>query len=253
MSDHALYPVFDSIVGKAHVDRDQYLAMYQQSLNDPDEFWSEQAEKFLDWDKKWDQLSSTDFDTAEIAWFINGKLNVSYNCIDRHLVSRASQTALIWEGDDPNQSEHISYQTLHDEVCKLANAMKGLGIKKGDRVCLYMPMVPQAVYAMLACARIGAVHSVVFGGFSPEALRGRINDSECKMVITADEGVRGGKSIPLKANVDTACEKTPSVESVLVCKVTGKDIAWLEGRDVWYESAVNAQAAHCEPEIMDAE
>jgi len=189
----------------------------------------------------------------QIKWFQGGKLNVSYNCIDRHLESRADQVAIIWEGDNPKQSENISYQQLHDRVCQLANAMKELGIGKGDRVCIYMPMIPEAAYSMLACTRIGAIHSVVFGGFSPEALRGRINDSECKLVITADEGVRGSKPIPLKANVDEACLETPSIENVLVCKVTGNDIAWLDGRDVWYSDLVDRQSSHCEAEPMDAE
>ncbi len=253
MTDRSIYPVFDSIKADTHLNKEQYLAMYQRSLQDPDGFWSEQAETHVDWIEKWHTVSRADFNSAEIKWFLGGKLNVSVNCIDRHLAQRADQTAIIWEGDDPEQSKKITYQELHDEVCKLANAMREQGILKGDRVCLYMPMIPEAVYAMLACARIGAVHSVVFGGFSPEALRGRINDSECKMVITADEGVRGAKAIPLKANVDEACQKTPSVESVLVCKVTGNDIAWEKGRDVWYDDLVVKQSTHCTPEIMDAE
>jgi len=218
MSDNSLYPVFESIKANTHLTKEQYQEMYERSLADPDGFWAEQAEANLG-----------------------------------HLAERADQTAIIWEGDNPNQSKQISYQELHDEVCQLANAMREMGVGKGDRVCLYMPMIPQAVYAMLACTRIGAIHSVVFGGFSPEALRGRINDSECKMVITADEGLRGAKPIPLKANVDEACEQTPSIESILVCKVTGNDIGWQDGRDVWYHDAVNKQDKICEPEVMDAE
>ena len=247
------YPVFDSIKQNTHATKEQYLEMYQRSIQDPDGFWAEQAELHLDWVKPWHTVSEVDYTKGEIKWFEGGTLNVSYNCIDRHLATRANQTAIIWEGDDPSQSENISYQQLHDRVCQLANAMKAQGVVKGDRVCLYMPMVPEAVYAMLACTRIGAIHSVVFGGFSPEALRGRINDSECKMVITADEGVRGGKSIPLKANVDQACLETPSIESILVCNVTGGDIGWKEGRDVWYHEAVSEQATSCEPEEMNAE
>jgi len=252
-TDNTIYPVFDSIKQKTHLDKEQYEQMYARSLSEPNEFWAEQANANLDWFAPFDAVSECDFDTAQINWFKNGKLNVAYNCIDRHLATRADQTAIIWEGDDPTQTQKISYQQLHDEVCKLANAMRGLGVQKGDRVCLYMPMIPQAVYAMLACTRIGAIHSVVFGGFSPEALRGRINDSECKMVITADEGLRGAKPIPLKANVDEACLQTPSIETILVCTVTGNDVAWQEGRDVRYEEVIENQSATCEPEWMDAE
>jgi len=253
MTDSTTYPVFDSIKEQTHLNKEQYQEMYARSLADPDGFWAEQANENIDWFKSFTTVSDYDFHSAQIKWFEGGKLNVSYNCIDRHLAKRASQTAIIWEGDSPDQSEHISYQKLHDEVCKLANAMKELGVGKGDRVCLYMPMIPQAVYAMLACTRIGAIHSVVFGGFSPEALRGRINDSECKMVITADEGLRGAKPIPLKANVDEACKETPSIESILVCRVTGNDTAWRQDRDVWYHEAVDRQESRCEPEQMDAE
>jgi acetyl-CoA synthetase len=253
MSEDITYPIFDSIKENTHLTTSQYQEMYARSLSDSDGFWAEQAELTLDWYQKWDRVSEYDFHTAQIKWFEGGKLNVSYNCIDRHLPNRANQTAIIWEGDDPEKSEKISYQQLHDRVCQLANAMREQGITKGDRVCLYMPMVPEAVYAMLACTRIGAVHSVVFGGFSPEALRGRINDSECKMVITADQGLRGSKPIPLKDNVDQACKGTPSIETVLVCKVTGGDVDWQDGRDVWYHEAVSSQSALCEPEVMDAE
>ncbi|MFQ3246455.1 MAG: acetyl-CoA synthetase [Arenicella sp.] len=253
MTDSNIYPVFDSIKQRTHLSKDQYLEMYARSLADPDGFWAEQATANLDWFKSFDTVSEYDFHNGDIKWFEGGKLNVSYNCIDRHLATRANQTAIIWEGDSPDQSKQISYQQLHDEVCKLANAMKGQGIERGDRVCLYMPMIPEAVFAMLACTRIGAIHSVVFGGFSPEALRGRINDSECKMVITADEGLRGAKAIPLKANVDEACKETPSIERILVCRVTGGNVAWQEDRDVWYHEAVANQVNICEPEHMDAE
>ena len=253
MTDSTIYPVFDSIRERTHLNKEQYQEMYERSLVDSDGFWAEQALENLDWFEPFSRVSDFDFNTADIKWFEGGKLNVSYNCIDRHLATRADQTAIIWEGDNPDQSEHISYQKLHDEVCKLANAMRAKGVEKGDRVCLYMPMIPEAVYAMLACTRIGAIHSVVFGGFSPEALRGRINDSECKMVITADEGLRGAKPIPLKANVDEACEQTPSIETILVCKVTGNKTGWQEGRDVWYHDLVDSQATSCEPEVMDAE
>ncbi|MFT7528912.1 MAG: acetyl-CoA synthetase, partial [Arenicella sp.] len=201
MSEVKTYPVFESIKANTHLNTEQYQEMYKQSIEQPDVFWAAQADQHLDWIKLWDTVSRQDFHKAEVAWFEGGQLNLSVNCIDRHLAVRADQTAIIWEGDDPNRSEHISYQMLHDKVCQLANALKQMGVVKGDRVCLYMPMVPEATFAMLACARIGAVHSVVFGGFSPEALRGRINDSQCKIVITADQGLRGMKPIPLKANV----------------------------------------------------
>jgi len=253
MTEVKTYPVFESIKATTLLTKQQYETMYQRSLSDSDAFWAEQAELNLDWFEKWREVSEYDFNTADIKWFAGGKLNVSYNCIDRHLDKRAEQTAIIWEGDDPSQTSRISYQQLHDRVCQLANGMKSLGVGKGDRVCLYMPMIPEAVYAMLACTRIGAIHSVVFGGFYSEALRGRINDSECKMVITADEGLRGAKPIPLKTNVDEACKETPSVEAVLVCRVTGNDIAWEEGRDNWYSDVVDSQAPSCEPEAMDAE
>lgn len=253
MSETKTYPVSAAIAANAHVNSGQYQAMYQQSIEDPNRFWGDQAQEHLAWYQKWDTVSEVDFDTADIKWFDGGKINLAYNCIDRHLATRAEQTAIIWEGDDPAQSQHISYQMLHDKVCQLANALRELGVAKGDRVCLYMPMIPEASYAMLACARIGAIHSVVFGGFSPEALRGRINDSACKVVITADQGLRGKKPIPLKANVDEACADTPSVESVLVCKVTGGEVAWQAERDVWYHEAVDRQSPVCEPEIMDSE
>ena len=253
MTNKTLYPVFDSIKERTHLTEQQYREMYQRSIEEPDAFWAEQAQANLEWFEPWQKVSDYDFDQAKIKWFEGGKLNVSVNCIDRHLASRAEQTAIVWEGDDPSQSKQITYQELHDQVCKLANAMRSLGVTKGDRVCLYMPMIPEAVYAMLACTRIGAIHSVVFGGFSPEALRGRINDSECKLVVTADEGLRGAKPIPLKANVDVACEQTPSIERVLVCKVTGNEVGWQHDRDVWYDDIVSGQDAHCEPEVMDAE
>ena len=249
----SLYPIFDSIKETTHADEATYEKMYAQSISDPDTFWSEQADTMLDWYQKWDTVSEVDYNKGQIKWFEGGKINVAYNCIDRHLPTRAEQTAIIWEGDNPDDSQNISYQMLHDEVCKLANAMKSLGVEKGDRVCIYMPMVPEAVYSMLACARIGAVHSVVFGGFSPDALRGRINDSECKLVITADQGLRGQKPIPLKANVDEACKETPSITNILVCKVTGADVGWVEGRDVYYRDLVDQQESQCEPEQMDAE
>ena len=253
MSEEKIYAVKESVKVSTHLNLDQYQSMYRQSIEDPEAFWANQAAENLGWYKIWDRVCDVDYSRAHIRWFEAGKINLAYNCIDRHLVSRANQTAIIWEGDDPSHSEHISYQTLHDNVCQLANALREMGIEKGDRVCLYMPMIPEATYAMLACARIGAVHSVVFGGFSPEALRGRINDSACKAVITADFGLRGKKPVPLKANVDEALQDAPSIESVLVCRVTGGEIGWQDDRDHWYHERVDHQPTCCEPEVMDAE
>ena len=186
------------------INSETYESMYEHSMDEPEAFWAEQAETFIDWEKKWDKVSDVDFSKGKIVWFEGATLNVSYNCLDRHLPERADQVAIIWEGDDPNSSESITYSQLHEKVCKFSNGLKELGVIEGDRVCLYMPMILEAAIAMLACARVGAIHSVVFGGFSPDALRDRILDSKCKIVITADEGVRGGKPIPLKANVDQA-------------------------------------------------
>ena len=237
----------------AHINAEQYQAMYQRSIEDPDGFWGEMASEFLSWEQPWDKVVEYDFVKGEAAWFAGGKLNVSYNCIDRHLPERADQTALIWEGDDPADSKHITYAELKDKVSQLANALKARGVNKGDRVCIYMPMIPEAAYAMLACTRIGAVHSIVFGGFSPEALKDRILDSDCQTVITADEGVRGGRTVPLKVNADKAMESCPNVHTCLVVNRTGADVAWTEGRDVWYHDLVDTQSTDCPPEAMDAE
>lgn len=253
MSNTTTYPVPADYAAKAHLNEEQYKTMYQASINDPDAFWAEQAAEFLSWDKPWTKVREYDFTKGEAAWFIGGKLNITYNCIDRHLETRANQTAIIWEGDSPDESTNISYQQLHSEVCKLANALKQRGIEKGDRVCIYMPMIVEASYAMLACARIGAVHSVVFGGFSPDALRDRILNSDCQIVITADEGLRGGKRIPLKANVDAALIDCPNVHTVVTVKRTGGDIDWTEQRDVWYHEAINNASDQCPPEPMDSE
>jgi len=254
MSDK-IYAVPDAFAAKANINSQQYQEMYDRSVKDPDGFWAEQAEKYVSWDKKWDKVSDWSFDqnNLHIKWFEGGKLNVSYNCLDRHLATRADQTAIIWEGDDPNDSKHITYKALHDEVCKLANVLKSRGVKKGDRVCIYMPMIPEAAVAMLACTRIGAVHSVVFGGFSPESLKDRILDSDCHVVITADEGVRGGKHVPLKSNTDKAVSHCPNVHTVLTVKRTGGKIAWNDKIDVWYHDAMAAASSDCAPEPMDAE
>ena len=237
----------------AHIDAQRYRDMYQQSLDDPETFWAEMANEFLDWDHTWDTVVRYDFSKGDAEWFAGGKLNVSYNCIDRHLPQRADQTALIWEGDDPADCKHITYGELKDHVCRLANTLKARGVRKGDRVCIYMPMIPEAAFAMLACTRIGAVHSVVFGGFSPEALKDRILDSNCQTLITADEGVRGGKKVSLKANADKALAACPNIHTCLVVKHTGADIAWHEDRDIWYHDTVDSADSDCTPESMDAE
>ncbi|MDM3871355.1 acetate--CoA ligase [Porticoccus sp. W117] len=253
MHEFPTHPVSETWQQRAHIDDATYQAMYRQSLDDPDTFWSEQAKQFLQWHQPWQTVSQYDLPKGEAKWFDGGKLNVASNCIDRHLNERGDQTAIIWEGDDPADSKHITYLELHQQVCRLANVLKDRGVKKGDRVCIYMPMIPEAAYAMLACARIGAVHSVVFGGFSPEALKDRILDSDCRLVITADEGVRGGKAIPLKANTDVALANCPNVHSCVVVKRTGGDIAWNEDRDIWYHEATEKVDAHCPPEVMDSE
>ncbi len=234
------------------IDAKTYESMYEHSLSEPDVFWAEQAETFIDWDRKWDRVSDVDFASGKIAWFEGATLNVSYNCLDRHLSERAEQVAIIWESDDPNKSESITYRELHQRVCRFANALKVLGVGEGDRVCLYMPMIIEAAVAMLACARVGAIHSVVFGGFSPDALRDRILDSECKVVITADEGVRGGKPIPLKANVDKATSDCDCVEKIIVVERTGGEVAWNE-RDVWYHDIVENVSSEYPCEMFDAE
>lgn len=253
MSGHQAYPVPKETENRAHIRNDQYLAMYDASINRSEEFWSQKADEFITWYKPWRQLTESDFSKGEAKWFIGGQLNACYNCVDRHLKLKADHTAIIWEGDDPEDDLTITYRQLHEQVCRLANVLKDRGIKKGDRVCIYMPMIPEAAYAMLACARIGAVHSVVFGGFSPQALQDRILDSDCQTVITADEGVRGGRSIPLKANTDEALLGCPNVSTVLVVKRTGGDINWLEDRDIWYHDAITQAASDCEPEAMDSE
>lgn len=247
------HPVQDAVRQRAHLDNDAYLRLYQQSVEQPETFWAEQAKAFLDWFKPWDQVHASDLQLGHAEWFKGGQLNVAYNCIDRHLEKRGEQIAIIWEGDNPAESAHITYNKLHHNVSRLANVLKSRGVKKGDRVCIYMPMVPEAAYAMLACARIGAVHSVVFGGFSPDALRDRILDADCRAVITADEGVRGGKYIPLKANVDKALQSCPDVSTVVVVERTQGDVAWVEGRDLWYHQALKEVSAECPAEPMDAE
>ncbi|KIV73550.1 Acetyl-coenzyme A synthetase [Pseudomonas sp. FeS53a] len=253
MYEISLHPVPEDVRQRAHIDNDTYQRLYRQSVDEPQTFWSEQATRFLHWFKPWDELHHSDLAKGEARWFKGGKLNVAYNCIDRHLDTRAEQIAIIWEGDNPTESAHITYRKLHSNVCRLANVLKARGVKKGDRVCIYMPMVPEAAYAMLACARIGAVHSVVFGGFSPDSLRDRILDADCRAVITADEGVRGGKYVPLKQNVDKALKECPDVSTVVVVQRTQGEVGWVEGRDLWYHEALQGAAEACEPEWMDAE
>ena len=232
---------------------EKFQQSYEDSIADPDDFWATQAMEFLTWQQTWSQVSRCNMARGEIEWFLDGKLNASENCIDRHLADKANRTAIIWEGDEPGDSKKISYRDLFEEVCKLANGLKSLGVKKGDRVCIYMPMIPEAAFAMLSCARIGAIHSVVFGGFSPQALEDRILDADCNFVITANEGLRGGKIIPLKQNVDKALENCPNVKSVIVAKRTESDVNWVDGRDFWYQEVTEAQMPSCPPEIMDSE
>ena len=253
MFDIRTFPRADDVRQAAQLSQDEYQRLYRQSIEQPDTFWAEQAKGFLDWIKPWHTVQHSDITTGAAQWFAGGQLNVSYNCIDRHLAQRADQPAFIWEGDDPAKSSKISYRQLHQNVSRLANVLKSRGVKKGDRVCIYMPMIPEAAYAMLACTRIGAVHSVVFGGFSPDALRDRILDADCRTVITADEGVRGGKPVALKKNVDKALASCPNVSTVLVVERTGAKLDWVEGRDLKYQAALDAASADCPPEPMDAE
>ncbi len=256
MSAASLYPVRPEVAANTLTDEATYKAMYQQSVVNPDGFWREQAGR-LDWIKPFTHVKQTSFDDhrVDIKWFADGTLNVAYNCLDRHLEERGDSIAIIWEGDDPSEHRNITYRELHAEVCKFANALRGQDVHRGDVVTIYMPMIPEAVVAMLACARIGAIHSVVFGGFSPEALAGRIIDCHSKVVITADEGLRGGKKTPLKANVDRALTnpETSSVQKVIVCKRTGGEIEWNRHRDIWYHALLEVASSTCAPKEMGAE
>ncbi len=251
-----IYPVNDEVRERALIDAAGYEEMYARSVEDNEGFWAEQAGR-IDWMKPFTKVKDVSFarDDVHIRWFYDGTLNVCYNCIDRHLESKGDDVAIIWEGDDPSRDLKITYRELHERVCRFANALKALGAKKGDRITIYMPMIPEAAIAMLACARIGAVHSVVFGGFSPDALAGRIHDCDSNIVVTADEGVRGGKSVPLKANVDAAARKpnVTSLEKVLVVRNTGNDIGWVEGRDEWLHDLEAKVDADCPCEEMGAE
>ncbi len=254
--EQQVYKVTDQWKARAHLDKAKYDEMYRKSITDPDGFWAEHG-NCIDWIKPFTKVKNTTFGPPDISikWFEDGTTNVALNCIDRHLPTRADQTAIIWEADDPAQSKNITYKELHDEVCRFANVLKASGVKKGDTVSLYLPMIPEAAYAMLACARIGAVHSVVFGGFSSDALAGRISDARSKLVITADEGLRGGRTVPLKANVDAAIDKVTDVEvsRVIVVRRTGNDVSMLAERDVWYHEAARDVPADCPYEEMGSE
>lgn len=276
MTNENIFPQSPEWQKRAHITKEKYEQMYKQSLDNPEDFWAYQAKDFV-WHKKWSRVKNTNFYMEEsrpegrtamsnapcegqqtrsggvyIKWFEDAKLNITENCLDRHLKERANQTAIIWEGDNPEESKHITYKELHEQVCKLANVLKALGIKKGDRVSIYLPMIPEAAISMLACARIGAIHSVVFGGFSADALRGRIEDCGSKLLITADEGLRGGKKVPLKANADDAVKSTKCIENVLVVKRTGSPVAWGK-HDHWYHEEMAKASADCKPESLDAE
>ena len=256
MTDEKSYAVPKAIAERAWIDAARYDSLYRESIEDTEGFWRKQAER-LDWIKPFTQVKDTSFDVRDlhVRWFADGQLNASANCLDRHLSKRAEQTAILWEPDDPAEDVRtISYRTLHEDVCRFANALKRLNVAKGDRVTIYMPMIPETVVAMLACARIGAVHSVVFGGFSPEALKGRIDDCASRIVITADEGVRGGKKVPLKANVDEALKGVKTkVDAVVVVRRTGTEVSWTDGRDLWYDDVAEAASEVCAPEPMSAE
>ena len=253
MDDNRIYPVALPNAEDAYIDEARYQEMYRRSIESPEEFWSQQAEKYLTYSKKWDRVMDYDYVNGAIAWFSGAKLNATVNCIDRHLETRGDQTAIIWEGDDPSEQQHISYKELHENVCRFANLLKSRGVGKGDRVSIYMPMIPEAAVAMLGCARIGAVHSVVFGGFSPDSLRDRILDSDCRVVVTADEGPRGGRPVPLKANVETALAECPDVHTTIVVRRTGAEVPGDAKRDIWYHEGMASVSPDCEPEEMDAE
>ena len=257
MSDDKIYEIPAEWKQRSFISEAKYDEMYQRSVKDPNGFWGEQAKR-IDWIRPFSKVKNTTYTgDVSIKWFEDGTLNAAYNCIDRHLPKRAKQTAIIWEGDDPKDDKHITYQELHDEVCRMANILRNRNVEKGDRVTIYMPMIPEAAYAMLACARIGAVHSVVFGGFSPDSLAGRIEDCQSKVIITADEGLRGGRKVPLKANTDAAIAKVAnsgfSVDHVIVVKRTGGKVDMEPGRDVWYHEAAAVVTSECPCEEMSAE
>ncbi len=254
MTEGAVYEVSESTASAAWIDESGYFSLYEQSVSNPEAFWGEQGKR-IEWFKPYSEVKDVNYGPGDvhIRWYGDGTTNVAHNCIDRHLAEKRDTTAIIWEGDDPADSKHITYGELHEQVSRLGNALKARGVKKGDRVTIYMPMIPEAAYAMLACARIGAIHSVVFGGFSPDALAGRVQDCASTCVITADEGLRGGRKVPLKANTDKALESCPDVDTVVVVKRTGGDVGWKDGRDVWYHEACAEVSADCPAEEMNAE
>jgi acetyl-CoA synthetase len=252
MSQIKHYPVPNQLARHTHINTQQYHALYQESIHHPEQFWAEQARHFITWFTPWSAVFQGDFARGDTKWFVNGTVNACYNCVDRHLPTKKNKTALIWEGNSPHETQSITYQQLHEKVCRLANVLKQYGVKAGDRVCIYLPMIPEVVIAMLACARIGAIHSVVFGGFSPEALKNRILDAACCLVITADEGLRGEKTIPLKANVDIALESCPKIKHVLVVQRSGGAITWHPTRDHWYHEAMENANTDCPCTPMDS-
>lgn len=251
VTSNKVYEIPPSII-PAYITPEKYLSMYATSITDPAAFWDEQAKKFIAWEQPWSKTLTGSLENGNVLWFVDGKLNACYNCVDRHLPQRANQIAIIWEGDEPQQGVKITYGELHQQVCRLADVLKKQGIKKGDRVAIYLPMIPEIIVSMLACARIGAIHSVIFAGFSPNAISERIVDADCRLIITADEGKRGGKFIPLKANVDSAITSCPNVNTVIVVKHTNRDIPWNPSRDHWYHTLVNAAQPNGTFEIMDA-
>ncbi|BBK39514.1 acetyl-coenzyme A synthetase [Allostella sp. ATCC 35155] len=253
MSSPTVIPVPPTVAAHARIDAERYRSMYERSIRDPEGFWAEQGRR-LGWIRPFTKVKDVDYTgDVHIRWYEDGTLNACWNCVDRHLPARADQTAILWEGDDPAEDRRVTYAELHEGVSRLANVLKARGVGKGDRVTIYMPMIPEAAYAMLACARIGAVHSVVFGGFSPESLTGRIQDCDSTVVITADEGLRGGRKVPLKVNTDEALKHCPGVHTVVVVRRTGGQVGWVEGRDVWYHEAIRTVSADCPVEEMSAE
>ena len=253
MVETSLFPVPDSVARSAWVDAAKYESMYRRSVEDPEGFWGEHGKR-IDWIKPFTKVKDVNFTgNVHIRWFHDGTLNASYNCVDRHLAKRGDQTAILWEGDSPHEHKAITYRELHEQVCRLANVLKAKGVKKGDRVTIYLPMIPEAAVAMLACARVGAIHSVVFGGFSPDSLSGRIQDCDSSLLITADEGPRAGRKVPLKGNADAALKSCPSIKTVIVVRRTGGEIGWVDGRDCWYHEECAKVGADCPPTEMDAE
>ena len=254
MTKNNIYIPSSDVVKNAHVNSEQYEKMYAESINDPDLFWDTHGKR-IDWIKPYQKISNISYakENLQIKWYEDGTLNASANCLDRHLKTKGDSTAIIWEGDNPNESKHITYNQLYEDVCKFSNVLKKAGAKKGDRITIYMPMIPEATIAMLACTRIGAIHSVVFGGFSPDALAGRIEDCDSTIIITADEGVRGGKTIPLKSNTDEAIAKAKMCKTTIVVKRTGGDINWIDGQDIWYHEEMEKASSECVPTEMNAE